>query len=84
MEITEVQKKLADVVCPNCSKEGAMQAILICSRQEKRCTTACQCGHCGKPYTVVVPENANEAIDQKMICSIDSSECHFEPIKKVG
>jgi len=84
LDISSVQQKLKNVECPNCDTKGKLQAVLICSRHEETCTTACQCGHCGKPFNVVVPEKAEEVVDSTLICSIASSECRFEPIKKTG
>ena len=82
MNISEVQVKLYEAQCPNCCHTGTLQAMLICSRDEDFCKTACQCENCHKPFTISVPESIEEHVESKMICSLSSSECSFESVAK--
>ncbi|RME17112.1 MAG: hypothetical protein D6797_03145 [Bdellovibrio sp.] len=77
--LTKIQKKLSQINCPSCQK-GNLQAILICSRDEEKCQTSCQCDSCGVSLTINVPEN-KEIVDQSILsCSIVNKQCHFEPL----
>ena len=82
MDISEVQKKLKGTQCPNCNQSDTLQAMLICSRDEETCKTACQCSHCHKPFSISVPESLQVQVESKMICSLSSSECSFEDVAK--
>jgi hypothetical protein len=79
--LVQIQKLLNETQCPSCGKHSVLQATLSCSRDDKKCTTACQCSQCGINLILQIPETMNietaPAADMKLECSLSSSSCEI-------
>jgi len=79
--LVQIQKILNLTSCPSCGKKNVLQANLSCGRDDKKCTTTCQCNDCGIHLILQIPENMdteqflNEKV--KLDCRIESSSCEL-------
>jgi transcription elongation factor Elf1 len=81
--LTSIQNKLKHTACPSCEKKNVLQAVLACSRDDKKCTTNCHCSNCGLSLIVSLPDGVDEAHigqhDLVMVCDIVTSKCELQP-----
>jgi transcription elongation factor Elf1 len=82
--LINLQKKLDEASCPSCGKTNVLQAILSCSRNEKKCETSCVCKDCGIALIVNIPENFNQINNVEILstsCSLETSTCEIKLTK---
>jgi hypothetical protein len=75
--LVQVHNKLKNTSCPSCNETGSLEALLVCSREDQTCRTACQCSKCATHFVINLPAELKNIESKTISCDIVSRECSF-------